>query len=567
MQGPGLVLLGKMSLKEMSKLMTHSIVVTTALFFSVLSAVNAQDFYGPGAAKAWLATAETFKPKLVEQVKLPKGTVRLVADAAAFQGWKIAPGGSMEDFYSASFKGKSGTVVDFGEHLTGYYTFTIEERDRVLDGPLRFKLSFAEVPGELATPFDPYPGSLSRAWLQDETITVMELPATITLPRRMSFRYLKIDLLASSQNFDFKITDMKFTAVSSVSETPAPLGASTSPLISKIDALGLATLKECMQTIYEDGPKRDRRLWIGDLYLQAMANNYSFKNHDLTKRCLYLIAGLANEKGFLYPNAFEAPAPHPERGSFLFEYSLFFNTTLKDYLAATGDRKTAEELWPVAKKQLDNINKHLGPEGLFNAVAAQKEWWLFVDWRDGLDKQAPLQAIMIFALKETLQLAKDLGKEKELAHVPALISKMTAAARASLYDKKRGVFVSGAQKQVSYASQAWMVISGVASKAEGQKALKFIDNDPRAIRPGTPYLYHYYVAALIQSGLEKEAKIALEKYWGGMVQKGADTFWEVYDPDNELLSPYNFFPINSYCHAWSCTPVYFIRKYPHIFQK
>nr|WP_301847471.1 hypothetical protein [uncultured Parabacteroides sp.] len=52
-----------------------------------------------------------------------------------------------------------------------------------------------------------------------------------------------------------------------------------------------------------------------------------------------------------------------------------------------------------------------------------------------------------------------------------------------------------------------------------------------------------------------------------MVKRGADTFWEVYDPDNDYLSPYGFFVINSYCHAWSCTPVYFINKYPEIFQK
>jgi alpha-L-rhamnosidase len=35
----------------------------------------------------------------------------------------------------------------------------------------------------------------------------------------------------------------------------------------------------------------------------------------------------------------------------------------------------------------------------------------------------------------------------------------------------------------------------------------------------------------------------------------------VFDPDNLLLSPYNSIQINSYCHAWSCTPSYFIRKY------
>jgi hypothetical protein len=65
----------------------------------------------------------------------------------------------------------------------------------------------------------------------------------------------------------------------------------------------------------------------------------------------------------------------------------------------------------------------------------------------------------------------------------------------------------------------------------------------------------------------QEAKEKLTSYWGGMVKKGADTFWEVYDPQNDFLSPYNSYLANSYCHAWSCTPVYFIRKYPELFQR
>ena len=112
-----------------------------------------------------------------------------------------------------------------------------------------------------------------------------------------------------------------------------------------------------------------------------------------------------------------------------------------------------------------------------------------------------------------------------------------------------------------------MILSGVASKAEAQKALKALPAVADAVHPGAPYMYHYYIAALIESGLKAEAKEALTSYWGGMVKKGADTFWEVYDPNDELKSPYNFFPVNSYCHAWSCTPVYFIRKYPEIFQQ
>ena len=32
--------------------------------------------------------------------------------------------------------------------------------------------------------------------------------------------------------------------------------------LQKIDAVSLNPLCNCMQTVFEDGPKRDRRLWI-----------------------------------------------------------------------------------------------------------------------------------------------------------------------------------------------------------------------------------------------------------------------------------------------------------------
>lgn len=153
-----------------------------------------------------------------------------------------------------------------------------------------------------------------------------------------------------------------------------------------------------------------------------------------------------------------------------------------------------------------------------------------------------------------------------MGRLPALIKKMVSAAGKAYYDKDTGLFLSGKNRQISYASQAWMVLSDVVSGEEAKKVLSALDVQSHVLRPGGPYLYHYVVEAYIKAGMNKQAKNLVQTYWGGMVKKGADTFWEVYDPENELLSPYGFFPVNSYCHAWSCTPVYFIRKYPEIFQ-
>ncbi|TSJ39745.1 Bacterial alpha-L-rhamnosidase [Mucilaginibacter corticis] len=538
----------------------------TFMVICLVNHVNAQDVYAP-YRQNWLKKAEQYKPVLKETVKQPFGIVKLEKDASAFQGWKTVSAGGMDQLYNKPFnKGTSGIVVDFGEHMTGYCTFTLKTLRSDMDAPLRLKLTFGEVPAELATPFDPYPGGLSRAWLQDETVTVSVLPATITIPRRLASRYVKIEWLGSSSNFEFGFSDIQFKATTSVSITPPALAAGTPQIIKDIDRVGSNTLKECMQTVYEDGPKRDRRLWIGDLYLESLANQYSFKNDGLTKRCLYLLAGLANDDGILNANAFEEPVPHAQK-SRLLDYCYLFNVALKEYVTATGDVETGKDLWPVAKKQLDIAKMYAGADGMMDYQKAEREWWVFFDWKDGLDKQIPLQGITIYALNQTYALAKLLGKENEVAEIPAITKKLKEAAHKNLYDKKTGVFVSGTNKQVSYGGQAWMVLSGVATKAEAQKALKTLPSLPDAVRPGAPYMFHYYVAALIESGLKAEAKEAVTTYWGGMVKKGADTFWEVYDPADEFKSPYNFFPVNSYCHAWSCTPVYFIRKYPEIFQQ
>lgn len=526
--------------------------------------VSGQDFY-ESQRKGWLQKAEQNTPKLISSRKAPRQVVGMVKDAGSFQGWKVQQAGHIDTFYTTSFKEQSGIVIDFGEHMTGYVSFVLKSlKTKTPDSPARFRFTFGEVPSEIAVSFEPYTGTLSRAWLQDETVTAMLVPDTIRIPRRLSFRYVKIDLIGVP-GYDFAISDMWCDAVTSVSVYPEELPASVSPVIRHIDRVGLATLKECMQTVYEDGPKRDQRLWIGDLYLESLGNNYSYKQFDLTKRCLYLVAGIADKNRYLYADAFEKPYPHPEANQFLYEYALLFNVTLKDYLVASGDRETAEDLWPVARKQLEIVNTYLQKDGKLDFEKASKEWWIFFDWKDGLYKEVAFQGVSIFACKETYELAKLLGREKEVDYLPQQIKRMTAAARKYFYDKKTGLFVGTANKQISYASQVWMILSGVPSKAEGKKALTALAAAKEVCTPGTPYLYHYYIQSLVDCGMQTEARSALIDFWGGMISKGADTFWEAYDPQNDYISPYNFYPINSYCHAWSCTPVYFIRKYPQIF--
>ena len=518
-------------------------------------------------SKEWLRKAEACRPELSYQTISPARTVRSVQDAKAFQGWRMEDAGSTDILFNEPFKKHPSITLDFGNHYTGFLTFSIKPFGLVAaDAPVRLKFTLAEVPGELNTPLEPYKGGLARSWVQDEIVTITSVPHEMTIPRRLSGRYLKIELLGISGSFDFVFDKLTFKTQTSVTNEAPALASTTEPLIQDIYKVGLNTLKECMQTVYEDGPKRDRRLWIGDLYLEALANAYTFKNHELTKHCLYLLAAFANDEGLLHATLLEKPQPHPQYGTHTLDYCLIYNVALLEYLKETGDTETAADLWPVAVRQIELALRQFSPDWIYD-MDKKPQYWLVFDWKDGYDRQASMQGLTIFALQHSYELAKRLGKEKEAGEWLTIAGKMQKAARRHFYDKTLGVMVSGKDRQVSYLSQVWMILSNTLNKKEGAKAMATVMSMPDACYPGCPYAYHYVIEALLQCGMPQEARNLITDYWGSMVKRGADTFWEVYDPNNDYLSPYGFFVINSYCHAWSCTPVYFINKYPEIFQK
>lgn len=551
--------------------------MTVLSLFVVLTPIWAKDVYQTDRAR-WMQIAEETKPALHYQVVKPQAVVKAVKDANAFQGWKYEKmQETVSNLQEKNFKDVKEVTFDFGKHLVGYFRFhTKTLGGRPQDAPVRIKFFFCELPAELNTPLDPWKGSLSRAWMQDEVVTVTQCDEWIEIPRRISFRYLKVELMGASRDFDFAIDDMEFKAQSSAGEVKTCLLPSCSQEVSHINKVGIETLRECMQTVYEDGPKRDRRLWIGDMYLESLANRYSFQNYQMTKHCLYLFAGLAADDGVLISNCFELPTPHPQYGSYCLTYCLLWNSTLLEYLKDTGDKTTALDLWKVAKRQTEDAISYVDDRGIFDQHKRGSYVWLFFDWRDGLDVNTPMQGATIFALQQTYQLAKLIGTEKDVAEYPALIKKMQKAARTYLYDVKRGVMVSGkdaqgdgmncAQPQLSILSQVWSIKAGILSKKEGAKAIRTAMKDKEVLMPGTPYATHYLIEAMLLCNMQKEARQYLVDYWGGMVNKGADTFWEAYDPKDDFISPYGFSPVNSACHAWSCTPVYFIHQYPEVFQ-
>lgn len=175
--------------------------------------------------------------------------------------------------------------------------------------------------------------------------------------------------------------------------------------------------------------------------------------------------------------------------------------------------------------------------------------------QEQLNKETASHCVAIFGLKAVLALSKCLNFPtpslptpfySSPLPIPDIISKMTSAARTYLYDPSRGVFVSGKDKQVSWASNAWAVMAGVpSSQDEAACALKTAYEDPSSVIANTPYLHHYLCEAFMLAGLDDLAVKHILEYWGSMIDAGAETFWEAWDPKKPLFSPYGDFHSNS----------------------
>lgn len=462
--------------------------------------------------------------------------------------------GKLHSITSERIFGENESVVyDFGTHLVGYAKLFCSTVGAHYDAPALIKIRFCETAQELDEDTSAYNGWISKGWLQEEIIHLNDLPCKYAFNRRFAFRYIKIEVIATSPKYKLRIYKIVVKSVTSAPEKIAVCGRNE--LEKAIDKVALKTLSECMQYEFEDGPKRDMRLWLGDLRLQALTNYQTYRHNDLVKRCLYLFAATADENGIISQCVFTKPEVAPDDTS-MFDYSLLFIPTLYDYYMATGDSQTVNELLPLAEKQIELARKQFDGDVIRDG---DRLGWCFLDWSLELNKQAGAQAVYIYAEKALVRLLKELNKECIEYERDVGLKSFKAIER--FYDKSKGLFVSGEQNQVSFATNVWFVLAGVFSSQENASLLERLKNCKSAIKPVTPYMMHHYVQALINSGLSDSGRKVMCDYWGGMVEKGADTFWELYNPENPEESPYGGRAVNSYCHAWSCTPSYFLRKY------
>ena len=450
-------------------------------------------------------------------------------------------------------KGDSVTV-DLGNHYVGYFSFKMWYVDEYIDAPVTLRARFFETEAEMDYDYSTYGGWLCQSWIQEDTVKI-DFPGIYSLPRRYAARYIKLEVVHTPRKLS--LSDFTFVAETSADESKLLPYETSDAELAEIDRVAVNTLKNCMQRVFEDGPKRDRRLWIGDLRLEALANYYTFGDTALVKRCLYLFAAAdRNSLGFLPGFVYENP-DYFIGDWHIVDYSMMYVNSLCDYVNHIGDKEVFDELYPLAKSIMDAASSHLDPDGILIVPEAD----MFIDWCVGLKKQAAHFGVYLYTLDNLSVTLNSLGHPDAVLFRERL-EKGRRDAKREFYSEEKGAFVSERdEKQYSVHANAWMVLAGVVDGEDAKRVMREVVGSPESVKPFTPYMHHYTVEALFKAGLTDEAVEYIRWIWGGMVKVGTDTFFEAYVPGDPSFSPYDDNKVNSMCHAWSCTATYFLRKY------
>lgn len=493
-------------------------------------------------------------PQLKQRQQTPQRLVRFIQDETQYFGVRAEHAGDVANLSARLWGRKDEFILDFGIHLVGHVSFRIEAEGLNIDAPCRLRLSFGESPFDVTRGFSDVETWISTSWLPDEVINIDFMPEDVHLPRRYSFRYVRFEIVDTSAKYKVRISDAVCSAESTISpDHLMPSFTYPDPIYLSLDDISIYTLRDCMQTVFEDGPRRDRRLWIGDLRLQALTNYATFRDFDLVKRCLFMFAALPREDRSLPACLFEKPKLAPA-SDYILSYDALFGATVRDYVLASGDIESGRLLWDTVLGSLEVPLTYIDPAtNTFNPSRGNA--WIFLDWSPGLDCQAGMHGLLLYCLCAVEELASIISKP--FPHDQVMEFMKTAAT--NFFDAATNTIVSGPAKQVSLTSAAWLTLSNALPEELSRSALLNALADPQVSRPSTPYAYHHLVDALASVGLYDQAVQILKTYWGGMVNAGADTFWECFDDNDPNMSPYGDVRNNSFCHAWSCTPALLLR--------
>jgi hypothetical protein len=378
-------------------------------------------------------------------------------------------------------EGRPGFLLDFGEELYGGIAITLGRTDD--HGPARFRVRFGESYTEaMGTPNQDHA-------VHDQLISAAWLGTTEF--GNTGFRFVRIDL-ADDATAAVEVQGVCAVSLLRPLEQVGSFQCSDDRL-NRIWAVGARTVHLCMQDYLWDGIKRDRLVWMGDVHPQAAVVSAVFGEVDVVPASL----DFARD---------ESPLPAWMNG--ISAYSLWWILCHRDWYQRYGRLEYLHEQRTYLIGLVDQLLRHIDDRG-HEVLPAMR----FLDWPtrgDEVAVHAGLQALMTLGLSAAADLF-DALRDHDAAR----------RCRDGCVRLRRQLLAAPGVKQAN----ALLALAGLFDPVAANR--NELSRDPL---DGLSTFYGYYVLqARALAGDVAGCMHVIRNYWGGMLDRGATTFWEDFD--------------------------------------
>jgi hypothetical protein len=384
-----------------------------------------------------------------------------------------------------------------------------------------------------------------------ETLDRIEIDQTnaadLTLKHSRAFRYVNI----------YYGKDISFRDVSMLYEyLPVTYRGSFScsdKTINKIWETSAYTLHLSCREFFLDGIKRDRWLWSGDAYQSYLMNYYLFFDNDAVKRTSWALRG---------------KEPVETHINTILDYSFYWFMGIYDYYLYTGDKDFLQQMYPGMVSLMEFCLKRSNANGMVEGLAGD---WVFLDWAP-MPKNGELSAEQLLFCRslETMAIcASVMQDDVKAAEYKRLSTKLQREIFSVFWDEKQQALVHGRDKGklnslVTKYANIFAMMFGYLDQIQNKSVRENVLLNDKIQKITTPYMRFYELAALCSIGEHQYVLREMKNYWGGMLDLGATSFWEEYNPSLKGSDHYAMYGRQfgkSLCHAWGASPIYLLGKY------
>ena len=364
---------------------------------------------------------------------------------------------------------------------------------------------------------------------------------TETTLQARAFRYLQVDDEAGEAGFQAEYEYLPLERKGSF--------RCSDEMLNRIWDTCAYTFHLNSREFFLDGIKRDRWVWSGDAYQSYLVNDYLFRDEAITRRTIFALRGKDPVKTHI--NTIQ-------------DYSFYWLMSVGERYQRTGDLSFVRSLWPAMKSLMDFCLSRTDEDGFVVKCPGD---WVFIDWAD-LDKEGGHcieQMLLVRSLEIMAELAGLLGENGSRYTQSADV--LREKVEQLYWDEEKGAYIDSfrsGRRFVSRNTNLFALRYGFDGNGRRESIIKNVLLNDAVAPITTPYFKFYEMEAWCEMGKLGFVREQINSYWGGMIELGATSIWEAFDPREEGAAHYAMYgqPFGkSLCHAWGASPIYLLGKY------